>query len=119
YIPPQTAGQTVGRGGTRSFTLVADKTGTGNITTEYRRPWVPAGTVTRVNLEGGFFGILGDDGKKYEPQNLDTRYQVDGLRVAFEATAATGTVSMRMWGTPVTLDSIETIHGFSLRVPVK
>ncbi|HMA05785.1 MAG TPA: protease inhibitor I42 family protein, partial [Methanomicrobiales archaeon] len=47
YIPPQTAGQTVGRGGTRSFTLVADKTGTGNITTEYRRPWVPAGTVTR------------------------------------------------------------------------
>jgi inhibitor of cysteine peptidase len=119
FIPSQTAVQLVGAGGTRSFTLVAENRGDGNITTEYRRPWVPAGTVTRVDLEGGFFGILGDDGKKYEPLNLDARYQKDGLRIAYTATVAKNAVTARMWGTPVTLDSVEEIPGFSLRVSVK
>jgi inhibitor of cysteine peptidase len=119
YIPPQNAGQILGAGGTRSFTLVAETRSEGNITAEYRRAWVPAGTVTRVDLEGGFYGILGDDGKKYEPLNLDPRYQKDGLRIAFLATVAKDVASTRMWGIPVTLDEVEEIPEFSLTVTVK
>jgi inhibitor of cysteine peptidase len=85
---------------------------------EYRRPWIPAGTVTHQDLEGGFFGIIGDDGKKYDPLNLDAKYQKDGLRVAFQATEAQGMVSIHMWGTVVNLDFIEEIPGFVLNVTV-
>ena len=108
----------LGGGGTRSFTLVAGEAGTWNISAEYRRPWVDSGTVTYQGLEGGFYGILGDDGKKYEPLNLDARYRKDGLRVAFDATPAGDAVSTRMWGTPVNLTSIEEIQQFSLHLVV-
>jgi len=118
FIPAVTGSRVVGAGGTRSFTLVAAESGDWNITAEYRRPWVPAGTITRVDLEGGFFGIVADDGKRYEPANLDAKYQRDGLRVAFEATPAGDTMSARMWGTPVNLTLEEEIPGFSLGVVV-
>jgi inhibitor of cysteine peptidase len=118
YIPSSTGGQLVGGGGVRSFTLVAAEKGEQVLAVEYRRPWVPGGTVTRVDLEGGFYGILGDDGKKYEPLNLDPKYQRDGLRVAFESTLARDAVGTRMWGTPVNLVDIEEIPGFSLVVQV-
>ena len=108
----------LGGGGTRSFTLVAAGAGTWSISAEYRRPWVDSGTVTYQALEGGFYGIVGDDGKKYEPLNLDARYRKDGLRIAFDATPASDTVSTRMWGTPVNLTSVEEIQGFSLSVVV-
>ncbi|MDD1668688.1 MAG: protease inhibitor I42 family protein [Methanomicrobiales archaeon] len=118
YLPFSPGGQTVGGGGTRSFTLLAAKAGSWNIAAEYRRPWVASGTVTYQNLEGGFYGILGDDGKKYDPLNLDAKYQRDGLRIAFEATDAKDIVSTRMWGTPVNLDQVEVIPVFRLGVQV-
>ncbi|MCS7242333.1 MAG: hypothetical protein NZ706_06645, partial [Candidatus Caldatribacterium sp.] len=43
------------------------------------------GTVVYVPLEGGFFGILGDNGVQYEPVNLPEEFRVDGLRVVFVA----------------------------------
>ena len=39
------------------------------------------GTVTRFEVEGGFFAIRGDDGKTYDPTNLAEEYRQDGLRV--------------------------------------
>ncbi|MDD1662203.1 MAG: protease inhibitor I42 family protein [Methanomicrobiales archaeon] len=119
YIPSSSNGQMVGTGGIRSFTLLAMSKGEQMITAEYRRPWVTSGTVTYQNIEGGFFGILGDDGKKYEPLNLDGKYQKDGLRVAFEATIVKDAVSTRMWGTPVNLAQIEVIPEFTLTVMVE
>jgi inhibitor of cysteine peptidase len=118
FLPPSTGGQVVGGGGTRSFTLVAAGTGDQEVRAEYRRSWVASGTVTYQDLEGGFYGILGDDGRKYEPLDLDARYRENGLRVAFEATPAKDAVSTRMWGTPVNLGFIEEIQEFSLRVTV-
>lgn len=119
YIPSSTGGQVVGGGGIRSFTLVTLATGEQTVVAEYRRPWVASGTVTYQNIEGGFYGILGDDGKKYEPLNLDAKYQKDGLRVAFDATVARDAVSVRMWGTPVNLVQVEVIPEFSLTVKVE
>jgi len=119
YIPSSTGGQMVGGGGIRAFTLVTVSRGEQMITAEYRRPWVASGTVTYQNLEGGFYGIIGDDGQKYEPLNLDAKYQKDGLRVAFDAIVAKDAVSTRMWGTPVNLAEVEEIPGFTLTVMVE
>ncbi len=43
------------------------------------------GTVQFLRVEGGFFAIRGDDGVTYDPTNLPTGFQRDGLGVRFEA----------------------------------
>jgi hypothetical protein len=43
------------------------------------------GTVQFLRVEEGFFAIRGDDGVTYDPTNLPTGFQRDGLRVRFEA----------------------------------
>jgi inhibitor of cysteine peptidase len=118
YIPPTTGGQLTGAGGVRSFTLVTTGRGDQLARAEYRRHWITAGTITYLNQEGGFYGIIGDDGTKYEPMNLDAKYQKDGLRVAFEYTPAQMPSTIHQWGMPVRLDSIEEIPVFSLKVTV-
>jgi inhibitor of cysteine peptidase len=65
------------------------------------------GTVKFVDLEGGFYGIVGDDGQKYDPMNLDQTYQEDGLRVRFQAKIRQDMVSIYMWGTIIELTKIE------------
>jgi len=118
YIPSQVGGQIVGGGGIHSFYFVTTNAGEQKVMGEYRRPWLKSGTITRVDLEGGFFGIMGDDGKKYDPLNLDARFQKDGLRVAFDAEPVKDMASIHMWGTMVNLVQIEEIPGFTLTVMV-
>ncbi len=65
------------------------------------------GTVKFVNLEGRFYGIVGDDGENYEVSNLSQVFQVDGLRVEFEAKLRKGVASIHMWGIPVEITKIE------------
>lgn len=60
-----------------------------------------SGIVTYVDLEGGFWGFIADDGTKYLPVNLppDPGLQ-EGQRV--EVTAVPVDVStIQMWGTPI------------------
>jgi len=64
------------------------------------------GTVVYLSFEGGFYGIVGDDGKNYDPINLPQEFKVDGLRVKFTANI-TNHVSFHMWGYVVQLLSIE------------
>jgi inhibitor of cysteine peptidase len=118
YLPSSSGVQMVGGGGVRSFTFIAAKAGAWNLTAEYRRPWMKAGTVTYQDLEGGFYGIVGDDGQKYDPLNLEAKFRKDGLRVAFDATVARDVVTTHMWGTPVNITDIEEIPAYSLRVQV-
>ncbi|MGB9843889.1 MAG: hypothetical protein ACPLN1_06005 [Caldisericia bacterium] len=37
-----------------------------------------------INLESGFYGIIGDDGKNYQPINLSNEFKVDGMKIKFE-----------------------------------
>lgn len=64
------------------------------------------GRVMYVPLEGGFFGIVADSGKRYEPVNLPEDFRKDGLRVAFVAEPFEG-VSSHMWGELIRLVRIE------------
>jgi len=65
------------------------------------------GTVRRIDLEGGFYGIEADDGSKLDPVNLPPEFQKDGLRVRARVEPLKDRVSLRMWGSLVRLLSIE------------
>lgn len=65
------------------------------------------GTIKFIDLEGGFHGIIGDDGKYYNPINLSQDFQVDGLRVRFEAKIRDDILGIHMWGTPIEILKIE------------
>lgn len=64
------------------------------------------GTVSRIELEGGFWGIVSDGGEKYDPRNLPKEFQEDGLRVRFEGHLV-GDVSFHMWGQGLSITKIE------------
>lgn len=65
------------------------------------------GTVTYVDLSGGFWGISADNGQKYTPvHSLPADYQQEGLRVKAQVQPQTG-VGIFMWGQQVTIKRIE------------
>lgn len=68
------------------------------------------GTIVFQELEGGFYGIEADDGKKYNPINLDESYRKDGLRVKFDANLKKGMVGIHMWGQYVEILKIEKLE---------
>jgi len=64
------------------------------------------GTIRRIGLQGGLFGIITDDGNHYLPSNLPGTYAEDGLRVAFKAYTMPVNPAFRMWGAPLRIISI-------------
>lgn len=81
---------------------------------DIRGTFAANGTITYVDLEGGFYGIIDDEGRRFVPQNLPEEYQADGIRVLFSADVMDDTAGIHMWGTPVELRSIERIDGVLL-----
>ena len=64
-------------------------------------------------MEGGFYGIITDDGKKYLPLNLPERYRHDRLRVWFKAKLRRNVTTIYMWGEPIEILKIKRIkEGF-------
>jgi len=64
------------------------------------------GTIKYIDLEGGFYGIVADNGKNYDPVNLESEYQVDGLRIRVQAIPVTGIATVHQWGTTVKIIAI-------------
>jgi heat shock protein HslJ len=64
------------------------------------------GTIIRLDLEGGFYGIVTTSGENYLPLNLPDEFEVDGLAVSFNAHEDRETATIAMWGIPIQLDSI-------------
>ena len=67
------------------------------------------GIIVYQDIEGGFYGILADDGTRYLPLNLEDEYQVDGLSVRFSGTPREDLLTVAQWGTPIELVSIQEI----------
>ena len=65
------------------------------------------GTIKYIPLEGGFYGIIADDGKKYDPINLDQNFATDGLKVKVQAKILKDVVSFHMWGEIIKIIKIE------------
>ena len=68
------------------------------------------GTVRYVELEGGFYGIVADEGNaRYNPTNLHADYREDGLRVRFRGVVREDVVTAQMWGKSFELIDIQAI----------
>jgi len=67
------------------------------------------GTVVFLAFEGGFFGIIDDQGRHWDPSNLSEEFKTDSLRVRFEGTI-TDLYTFHMWGRTIELTSIERIE---------
>ncbi|MFQ5570951.1 MAG: hypothetical protein ACE5G0_14825 [Rhodothermales bacterium] len=65
------------------------------------------GVITYLDLEGGFYGVVGEGGVHYRPLDLPEAFQQDGLPVRFLFAPRTGMAGIQMWGTPVELLVIE------------
>lgn len=65
------------------------------------------GKVLFIALEGGFYGIQGDDGKNYDPVNLPPAFQKHDLLVRFTARERKDKVSIHQWGAIVEIITIE------------
>ena len=67
------------------------------------------GTVRYLNLEGGFWGIIADNGQKILPKNLPQEYRKDGIRLSFTALEITGMMTIQQWGKLSNLSDITVI----------
>lgn len=64
------------------------------------------GTVRWQDIEGGFWGIDGDDERQYAPEDLPEAVAEDGARVKLTFQRSSR-MSVRMWGIEIDLESIE------------
>jgi hypothetical protein len=65
------------------------------------------GFIKYVELEGGFFGIMTEDGTKYFPEYLEQDFKQDGLGVRVQAKAQEQILGIQMWGNPIEIIKIE------------
>ena len=65
------------------------------------------GTVQYNELEGGFYGLVADNGQKYDPINLSEEYRKDGLPVSFQVIEKKDMAGIHMWGKIVEIVKIE------------
>lgn len=61
------------------------------------------GTVKYQDLSGGFWGIIGDQGKQWKPIKMPKALQKEGLKVQVEAEEANSMISIFMWGTNISI----------------
>ena len=68
---------------------------------------VGTGEIQYIDLEGGFYGIVSDNGEHYDPINLPSEFEEDGLRVGFKLKILENQSSIHMWGTVVEILEIK------------
>jgi hypothetical protein len=69
------------------------------------------GTITFIDLEGGFYAIVGS--ADYDPLNLPEEFKVEGIQVQFKALRYNGP-TFHMWGTPIVLFEIDKMNETNL-----
>ena len=68
---------------------------------------VGIGTIQYNDFEGGFYGIVGDDGENYDPINLPSDFEENGLRVKYALKILEDQDSIHQWGIMVEIIKIE------------
>ncbi len=66
-------------------------------------------TVKYFSFEGGFFGLISNNGNKLLPMNLPKEYRVDGTQLRVQGEKAKDVMTIQQWGTPFNLNKIELI----------
>lgn len=99
---------------TDSMLIEADTDGDGAINWQKERPTNKdmisfTGTVSYVELEGGFFVIAGDDGQIYDPIDLPADFAVHGRRVSVKARIRHDLVSFHMYEVIIEISDISNL----------
>lgn len=66
-----------------------------------------SGTITYLDFEGGFYGIITEDNTKLLPINLDEAYWINGKKIKFNYTEKTDMMSIHQWGILVEISGID------------
>ncbi len=66
------------------------------------------GKVVYMNMEGGFYGIIDQTGRKFFPLNMPNQLKKEGADVKCTIRIAEVETTF-MWGEPVYIESFETI----------
>ena len=66
-----------------------------------------SGVVRHIDLEGGFYGIVTEDGRRLDPVNLPDAFKRDGLPVRVRVEKTREQASIRMWGELVRIVEIQ------------
>jgi hypothetical protein len=61
-------------------------------------------------FERGFWGLVSEDGRRYDPGGLPREFQKPGLKVKVTARPVRDRVSFRMWGSPIAIEHIEPVE---------
>lgn len=67
-------------------------------------------TVTYISLEGGFFGLLTEDGRKLLPLKLPKKFHQDGAVVNVLGKAKKNIVTFQQWGVPFEIQQINLLQ---------
>ena len=68
------------------------------------------GEVVYLDADGGFWGIVTDDGKQYEPLALPLEFRKEGLKVKGKLKLRKELYSPNMWGTVVEIIEIASVE---------
>lgn len=66
------------------------------------------GTVQFLNLEGGFYGIITDSGKRLLPMNLAKEFRQNGAIIRVKGKVK-NVLTIQQWGTPFEISDIELV----------
>ena len=66
--------------------------------------------VSWISLEGGFYGLVAEDGRKFFPLNLPEEFKKKGLKIRVKGNIRKDIATIQMWGMPFEIREIE-IHG--------
>jgi hypothetical protein len=67
------------------------------------------GKITYVEVEGEFYGITAEDGRRFMPINLPDKFKQVGLAVAVQAVLAENVIGIHMWGQYIELLQIDVL----------
>jgi len=67
------------------------------------------GTIRYFDLEGGFYGIVTENGQKIFPVNLTEKYRLNGAQVKVEGELIPNVMTIQQWGTPFKIHQISIV----------
>ena len=73
------------------------------------KPMRITGTMVYKEFEGGFFGFISADGKKYTLSGLDNQYKQNGLIIEVEMTKIEGAMTITQFGDLMQVHSVNII----------
>ncbi len=66
-------------------------------------------TVKYLEFEGGFYGLVTQDGKKLLPMNLAPEYRKAGTVIKVSGKQLTDVMTIQQWGTPYQISEVELV----------